>query len=152
MPSKNQFDLRLPISLGVFALLGPFVRWLTWPPAKFESWTTLSLAEFVYDLVFLLWPTQSLAVVEATTGRVVAVVFTVGTNVILFALIGAAASAIRQVPILLRYLAVCGLVLLLAVWGAGFDLSGISLSAVGVALLLYAVPFWAAGSPSETNQ
>jgi len=130
---------------GATAFVGPLIRWMTWPPSKFEQGSSTSIGNFVYDLVFLLWPTQPLAVIDVNTGPLVAGVVAVGANVLLFGFVGLVVGSVaKHAPGLLAlYVLVCALVLLLALWGAGFSVAYLNIFALVAALLLYAVPFWA---------
>ena len=154
--------MRVPaVSTLIFiasAFVGPLIRLATWPPSKFEQGSFLSIGDFVYDLVLLLWPTQPLAVIEVNTGSWVAIVVSVAANILLFGLLGVVAgfSAKQRLGLLALYVVVCALVLLLALWGAGFSFAYLNVVALLVALLLYAVPFWAtdrlAGNVSASRQ
>lgn len=128
---------------GLMAFVGPFVRWVTWPPSAFGRGTSTALSSFVSDLVFLLWPTQSLAVIEVNTGPAIAAVVAVGANVLLFVVVGVLAGVLVKTRLGLPtlYLAVGLLLALFALWGAGFSVAYFNVVALAVALLLYAVPF-----------
>lgn len=128
---------------GLMAFVGPFVRWMTWPPSAFARETSIAVSRFVSDLVFLLWPTQSLAVIEVNAGLIIAAVVAVGTNVLLFLVVGALAGILVKTSLGLPmlYLAVGLLLALFAMWGAGFSIAYLNVVALAVALLLYAVPF-----------
>lgn len=142
MTSTGRLVLTMML-FGLTAFVGPFVRWMTWPPSVFERGTSTALSNFVSDLVFLLWPTQSLAVIEVNTGFVIAAVVAVGANILLFAVVGVLAGVLVKtrfgLPAL--YLAVGLLLALFALWGAGFSVAYLNVVALAVALLLYAVPF-----------
>lgn len=127
------------------ALVGPLIRWATWPPSKFMNGPLLPIGDFVYDLVLLLWPAQPFAVIEVNTGSLVAVAVAVGANILLFGLVGVLAGVLAKwrLGLLALYVLVCALVLLLALWGAGFSIAYLNVIALVVALLLYAAPFWA---------
>lgn len=138
--------LRFAISTALFAataLVGPLIRLLTWPPQRYEQLTSHSSADFIYHLVVLLWPSQLLAAMEINTGRFVAGLVAVGVNVLLFIILGIVAGAsIRwRYGLLSLYVFVSALVLLFALWGAGFSLSYLNLYAIATALLIYAAPF-----------
>lgn len=132
------------IVFALAALAGPLVRLVTWPPSRFEKATSTGTEDFVYDLVLYLWPTQPLAAVEATAGRLMAALLSIGGNLLLFILLGLAvgAAAGRRGIVPLIYTAVCGLLVLFAFWGAGFSLEHLSWRPLAVAMVLYAVPFW----------
>jgi hypothetical protein len=134
---------QIPLLFGLMALVGPVVRWLTWPPSAFERRTSPQLNEFVSDLVFLLWPTQSLGVIEVNIGATFAAVAAVSANVLLFLLVGILAAAIVKMryglPAL--YLVVGLLLTLFGLWGAGFSSAYLNVAALLIALLLYAIPF-----------
>ncbi len=131
------------VTFAVSGLIGPLVRLATWPPSKLTNEASTS-ASFVYDLVFLLWPAQLLAVAEASIGQAAAIVVAVGTNVILFALIGIAVGLVAKKPAAIGTLyALLGVSLLLfGLWGAGFSPAYLNWLAFAVALLVYAIPFW----------
>ena len=126
------------------ALLGPLVRFLTWPSQNPEMAARDSTSTFVYNLVVLIWPTQPLAVMEATIGTFAAVVLSVVANIALFAIVGLAVGIIaeRWFLLLASYVFVCGLALALALWGAGFNIAYLESLAIAVALTIYAIPFW----------
>jgi len=130
-------------SLVIFALsglAGPLLRWATWPPSPTSKGP---LGNLVYDLVLLLWPTQPLAVLEASMGSPAAIALSVTANVVLFGVIGILAGALARNVIGLSsvYVAVCVLVLVVVFWSVGVTLSYLNLIALVVALVLYAVPF-----------
>jgi hypothetical protein len=104
------------------------------------------MVSFASDLVFLIWPTQMLAVMEATSGPVVAATLALTTNVVLFGLLGLAvamfASCARGYAF--AYGLVTALIVLLAFWGAGFSTAHLNAAALLVALLIYATPFYIA--------
>jgi hypothetical protein len=108
----------------------------------------------VRDVVFLLWPAQPVAVIEITVGRLMATVVAVGVNVAIFAIVGMAAGfwATRRPRLLALLVAILGLLLWLALWGAGFDWSYMSVRALACAFLLQAVLFWAADRTGRATQ
>ena len=127
------------------ALVGPLLRWTTWPPSKFMEGSQLPIGDFIYYLVLLIWPAQPIAVIEVNTGTVMAAVTSVGVNIFLFSLVGAFAGVLAKWrPALLAfYLLVCVMVMCLVVWVAG-GLADINILSLVVAFLLYAIPFWGA--------
>jgi hypothetical protein len=94
--------------------------------------------------VFLLWPTQPLGVIEHNSGAAVAILVTVGANVILFGLVGVAVNCAsgRAFVLFGIYLLLAILIYLLASWAAGSDLSQVDVLALAVALTFYALLFW----------
>src|SRR5262245_23017610 len=98
------------------ALAGPLIRYATWPPSWFEKTTSAGTESFVYGLVLYLWPMQPFAAVEASAGRLMAGVLSVGGNVLLFIFLGLAvgAAAGRRGAVPLVYVAVCALLVLFA--------------------------------------
>ena len=128
---------------GLCGLVGPLIRWATWPPAR----PTEGVGEdFIYNLVLLLWPAQPLAAIEASTGRLVAAAVSVGANLLLFSALGVAVGLLvrRPAPVVVLYLATCAAVLAFALWIVGFEFAYLSLIALMVAFLIYAVPFFSA--------
>lgn len=119
-------------------LVGPLLRWATWPPKPASIG-----GDFVYDLVLFLWPTQPLAVMEATVGPAAATALSIGANVILFGVVGlvAAAVAARVSRLIALYVLVCFGVLLFALSTAGFSVAYVNMGALLVAFVLYALPF-----------
>jgi len=143
-------EMKNSASLGVTTLVfiltglvGPIIRWMTWPPSAHENKTSTILSSFVDDLVFLLWPTQPLAAIEVNTGPIVAGLVAAGTNMALFAIIGMLAGLLftGRVGLLTLYIMVVLLASLFSLWGAGFSLAYINFTALAVGLLIYASPF-----------
>lgn len=130
---------------AAWALAGPLLRLATWPPDSPRSGGSESDSNFLYDLVLLLWPTQPLAVMEASVGTVMGVAIAVLANVILFAVLGIliGATAKYRSWILAMYVGVAALLVLLAFFAAGFSASHVSFGALIAAILLYALPFTA---------
>ena len=116
------------------------LRWLTWPPGPSSAG---ALSDLTYDLVLLIWPTQPLAVIEASAGTNLAILFSVLANIAVFALLGLLAGALAKTAIQLSsvYLAVCVMIIVMAVWSIGLGFSYVDMIALVVALVLYAVPF-----------
>ena len=126
-------------------LVGPLLRWATWPPSHAPQGSGFSFDDFIYDLVLFLWPTQPLAVMEVTIGSFAAITLSVGANTLLFGIVGALAAVIarQRGKLLGLYLAACIVVFLLALWSAGFSVAFLDVDALAVAFLLYAAPFLA---------
>ena len=134
-------------STAVFAgagLLGPLVVYATWPVSRFNTLVPKSVSNFRYDFVFLLWPTQPMAVVEVSIGRLAAAALAIGANLLLFAALGAAVGTLARTRtrLIAGYAVVCGLIFYFDLWGAGFSLAYLNVFALVVALILYAIPFW----------
>ena len=132
--------LKSTLVFSAAGLLGPLVRFAAWPPSRAPK----SVGNFLYDFVLLLWPTQPMAVVEVNVGSVAAAALAITANLIVFAILGAAVGMIggTRTRAMVAYLAVCGLIFLFDLWGAGFSLAYLNVLALVAALLLYAVPFW----------
>jgi len=133
-------------SLLVFAgagLLGPLVWNMVRHPSRIEG--------FISDLVFLLWPTQPMGVIETNVGAPKALTFTIGANLVLFAIIRVIVGLLARTRgrLVLAYVVVCLLLFVWAFWGAGFSLAHLRVLALAVALLVYAIPFWVV-MPSPT--
>jgi hypothetical protein len=130
-------------AFGVFATLGPLVRWASWLLSSAFRSLHEFLHAFIADLIFLLWPAGLVAVMEVTPGRIVAAAYAIGANVLFFIAIGllAAAMARRRAALFALYLVMSVLVCFLALWGAGFSLAFLNEYALMAALLLYATPF-----------
>lgn len=130
-------------------LVGPLLRWATWPPKPASTG-----GDFVYDLVLLLWPTQPLAVMEATIGPVAAIALSIGANVVLFGVVGIVAAAVadRVSRLIAFYVVVCLGLLLFALWIAGFAVAFVNIGALVVAFVLYALPFVAVSRMSRNPQ
>jgi hypothetical protein len=146
------FLRRLFRSIAVFAaagLIGPLIRYVTWPPSADPSPFNM----FIYQLVLLVWPAQPLAVVEATIGPFLGGVYAVGVNVLLFAVLGFLATpfARRGAWMLFAYAAVCGLVTWYALLWSGFDAAYLHLPALAAAFVFYALPFWLIGRAGGTR-
>ena len=130
-------------SVFIFALAGiggPMLRWLTWPPGPSSAG---AISDLIYDLVLLIWPTQPLASIEISAGTNLAILFAVLANIAVFGLLGLLAGALAKTAIQLSsaYLAVCVMIIVMAVWSIGLGFSHVDMIALVVALALYAVPF-----------
>lgn len=136
-------NLFITVLFGLMGCVGPLVRWLTWPPSAFEQNTWSVVSTFVYDLVFLLWPTQSLAVIEVNSSTAIVRLVAVGSNILLFSIVGVLASflAKKRRGLIALYVGLGLLLTLFSLWGAGFNLLYFNAFAYFTALLLYAVPF-----------
>lgn len=131
---------------AVFAaagLIGPIIRWMAWPPSAIERHSPW-LGQLITDLTSLLWPTQALAVVEANVGSHVAAVLAAAANVAVFALAGAGISLLVRSArgLAVAYLVVALIVVFVAVASLGRTYTAASITSLGIALLVYAVPFY----------
>jgi hypothetical protein len=137
---------KLLLSVTIFAasaFAGPLIRFATWPPSKLGHES--SIRDHIYDLVLLLWPTQPLAVIEVNVGTFLAVAISIGANILLFAVAGVIAGISSGQPVRLFafYVAVCVVLVILALWNAGFSIASLNIIALSIAFVLYALPFWA---------
>jgi hypothetical protein len=126
----------------VTGLTGPFIRWVV-PVTPTHTEVGASLGDFVYNLVLLLWPAQALAVIEVNTGRLAAGIVAVGTNLVLFAVVGVVSGICARKPLALLsiYLVVCMMVVALAVWAFGRPFTSTEIGALACSVILYAIPF-----------
>ena len=125
--------MKVILLYSVGALLGPLLRLATWPPM---SNTRESL---IYDVVLLLWPTQMFAVVENYMGKTGAILVAISMNVVLFVFVGlimVVAARKKSYFMATGSTVIIGIVIL-GLWGAGFDYSSLN----GYALLL-AIAFY----------
>jgi hypothetical protein len=130
---------------GAFLLsgcMGPLIRLAFW-------WTSpyWAGAPFVDDLVWLLWPTNMLAVIEASIGTPLAVSIAIGSNLILYGIVGLIVACIGRWTFLLL---ICWVACLgaLAGWawiGSGEALTHLDWRALLVGAVLCSVPFGIAG-------
>lgn len=144
--------LRSATIFALVGLIGPLVRWATWPPSPTSAG---SFGNFLYDLVLLLWLTQPLAVLEASMSPLAAVAVSVAANVLLFAAVGMLAGALARSAIQLSsvYLAVCVIVVLIGVWSVGSSFSWLNISALVVALVFMPSHLvWCGDSPQIVNR
>jgi hypothetical protein len=127
---------RCILAVAICGLLGPSVR-LTVPPG--------SAAEpFIYDLTWLLWPTQALAVAEVSVGRAVAFMIALGANVALFTVVGILVALVARKPALRRTVQ-AAVVFALGMWaavGAGFDATFMNWPALIVASVIVSGAIW----------
>lgn len=117
------------------SLIGPVIAYL--------SRGAIGTNSFLYDLVGLLWPTQPLALAEASMGTYLAVALAAGANAVLFLIMGLVVVALMKRPATLwvPYIIVCVLLLLVASWGSGFSTKHFNWIAFAVALAFYANVF-----------
>ena len=98
----------------------------------------------MYDLVFYLWPTQPLAAIAPPDRRLVAFLLAVGSNILLFAVIGLVVGGVAGwrggVPLV--YGGFCSLLLLFGLWGAGYRVEHLGVIPLFLAVVLYGIPFW----------
>ena len=132
---KNKYVISLLVFLGG-GLIGPILRWATWPPAP-ESHSEV----VVYDLVFLLWPSQILGAIEASVGKSLALLYTVSLNLVIFLILWLFVSLVfgKTKNYLFAYLPISLCVLYYALWGSGFSIGSFSILALVVALIFYGV-------------
>jgi hypothetical protein len=135
------------VAFSLFAFAGPIIR-AVFPPALPPG---NSRQQILTDLVMLLWPTSFLGVGRPVNGQTQLSLMVY--NVIFFAVLGLLLASIARRPwvVLIAYLATCFLLAAMEAWGSGYALAYFSWSALGVALLLYALPFLAVGRMVWTN-
>ena len=136
-------SMRTAVPIFIFlggGVAGPLLRWATWHPGRVGDGTGFSISDFLYSLVLLLWPTQPLGVMEASLGRHMAVVVTVGANLIVFGVAGViVAIAARRLPLLIAiYILICLMLSAFAFWIAGNQIDVVALL---VAFALYGLLF-----------
>ena len=136
--------LRVVVVSAAMGLIGPLLRFSTWPPSAFEEVTSASTAQFVYDLVFYLWPAQPLASYESIIGPVMTGVLSIGGNVLFFACLGTLVGVLArsQAGSVLAYTGTFGVVGLMATWTSGFSLSHVNYLALLTALFSYGILVW----------
>lgn len=125
------------------SLVGPAIRWATWPLTNFDLHASNALNSFVSDVLLLMWPTQPLAVIEENTGSLFAAAIAVGANVLLFSILGVLAGGVarHRIGLILLYALVGLLIVFFALWGAGFSFAYLNVPALAIGLLWYAIPF-----------
>ena len=135
--------LKYVVVFSAAGLFGPVIRFMIWSPSALMKEARI-IYGFIYDLLFLLWPMQALAVMEVSIGRTKAAVLAISANVLLFGIIGLLIAVLAQLRVrtIYIYVALCLLVVWWALWGAGFSLTHFNVYALVVALLFYAVPFY----------
>lgn len=128
---------------AITGLIGPLLRLLTWPPGQFTDRFGETVASFVYDLVLLIWPTQPLAVMEASIGALAGVTVAIFGNVMLLGLLGlVVASFVTDKGLVFPFVATMIAIFLFALWMSGFSMAGVTLIAYVCAVCIYAIPFW----------
>ena len=131
------------LAFALTGLVGPAIRYATWPPSWFETVTSARVAKFIYDLVFYLWPAQVLAALLPES-RLDVFLLALAGNILLFVLmglvVGAATNSPRQVSV--AFGAFCTLFLVFALWGAGFDIQYLAVVPFLLAISVYGIPFW----------
>lgn len=129
------------VVFSIAALIGPLLRWATWPSSTEDFLTPTQF--FLYDLVILIWPAQIFWDGESTASLIGNLFWSVGGNIFIYALLGAAAGFLASRPIRLfaLYLFVCtwGLVIMLTV--KEFNPAYYDVLAVITAWAILAIPF-----------
>lgn len=150
-----------PIIIFAFgALVGPLVNFIILPvfgnmASKFGGiWK--SLESLFSNLVFLLWPTQMLAVIEVFSGKSIAILTAIAGNIILFSVFGVLLAFCfrnRKAFFIVCYL-LYFLIVFFALWGAGFDLYFLNILSLIIAIAFYTVIIMTAwnqwGQPKPT--
>lgn len=134
------------IFFSVTALVGPALRWATWPSSIQDFFTPIQ--SFLYDLVFLIWPAQILWSVETPSSFsdwAENLFWSIGGNIFLYCILGVAAGALakHRRRLLTLYLFVCAWELMIILYLKEFHPASHDLLAVAAAWLIYALPFWA---------
>jgi hypothetical protein len=132
------------------ALVGPALHWTA---LALQSSSPVTPA-VVQGIVFVLWPTQPLAVVEATMGRLWAGMFAVLANVLVFSLVGflAGTAASRRRTLLSLFVVVLALGVSYSLFWAGFDWRYVSWPGMACGLLLQLLLFAEAAHLGRTLQ
>jgi hypothetical protein len=122
--------------------MGPLVRLAFWSASPYSFGAT-----FVDDLVWLLWPTNGFAVIEVSIGTPLAVSIAIGSNLILFGIVGLIVACIgRWTPLLvLSWTASLGALGKWAWIGSGEDVKHLHWLPLLVGGVLCSVPFGIAG-------
>ena len=128
---------------AVAGLIGPLVRFAAWPPSQFATKWPQYVSAFVYDLLFLIWPTQMLAVAEDSIGSYTAAAIAITSNVALFVCTGWLFYWCCRSMLLLSVMlsALLAALMLWGMWGAGFDFARLNWGALIVAGLVWLLPF-----------
>jgi hypothetical protein len=121
------------------AFMGPLLRLATWPPLS------NSRENLIYDVVLLLWPTQMFAVAENYMGRTGAILVALIMNFVLFVCVGVMMMVAARKKS--YFMATCGAVMIavimLGLWGAGFDYSNLNVYALLLAIAFYSLLLYA---------
>lgn len=124
-------------SLGIFAVAG-FMGALFILLLHF----TIGLGDITDQLASLIWPTQMLATYESTMGKTLALLLAMGSNVLVFALIGGLLGLwnTSRNRVIASYLVLCAAGLFWALFEAGFDARFLNIPGLLVGFLFYAAP------------
>lgn len=125
---------------SLFGVLGPVIRFFSWPFSMQEQCDR----DFVYTAVLVLWPTQPLSAIEAVTGNWLGIAAAVTSNILIFSVVGIAVKLYcgSGIRLLLAYFLVCATILTFVVWEL-VEIEDLNLMALFVALVLYGSPFLA---------
>jgi hypothetical protein len=108
---------------------------------------------FVHQLVWLLWPTWALAVLEVSLGTPVAVSSAIGANLVVFGMTGVLVAGLGKWPIL-QTLVWTGCLGALCAWawlGSGHAVEYVRWLPLLVAAILVSVPFGVAWWPHNVE-
>lgn len=124
---------RVVMIFGLAGLVGPIAWIAAWPPSGLAYLLPRFLWVFYTDLIELLWPASMMGLWVG-----------VPANLTLFSILGVGVGRLARtrVRLWIGYAMVIFLVLLLALWQAGFSVTRVDVVAVAVAVLIYAIPFW----------
>ena len=131
-------------AFSLFAFAGPVIR-AVFPP----GFPPGNSKQRITDLVLLVWPISYLEVARPVNSQT-ELTFII-CNVLFFAALGLLLAVIARRPrvVLIAYIATCSLLAAIEAWASGYALTYFSWSALGVALFLYAFPFWVLRQTSE---
>jgi len=118
---------------GLTGVLGPVLAHtaLQWS----APWDGLYF--YFYNLIALIWPTWLLAMKDSAWGRLVAGIVSIGSNVLLFSLMGCVAAVLARVNF---GLLAAFLLIVLLVAALGMRL-GLNLFSMATAALIHGAPF-----------
>lgn len=121
------------LAFGLTGLCGPVLA------LTVLQWSTPGegLYFYFYNLIALIWPTWLLAMMDSAWGRLVAGIVSIGSNVLLFSLLGCVATLLARYNfgLLAAFLLI---VLLAAALGMRLDLN---LFSIATAMLIHGAPF-----------
>lgn len=137
------------VVFAVTGLLGPLISLMMLPMFKLGKMASMTMYEFFYNLTILLWPAWWLAIAEINIGYLTPGILATMVNVILFGSLGLVITIIskmtsRTIAVYFTYVLLWILIILWALWGAGFSIIHVDFCALAIALLLCTIPFYIA--------
>jgi hypothetical protein len=126
---------RTTLVYALLGMLGP-ILWVVNPfPVGSAQYA------IAYHVVLILWPADPFTMMDGSLGKVPALVMALGSNVVIFGMLGLLVGMTGAAPLLFSAAIVAGLLILWWAWLGAVEFSTIHLTAALISALLLMLPF-----------